>query len=70
MISPDLMKILVCPMGKSELQVQGDKLVCKRCGPKFAVKDGIPNMLIEESELPEGCASIDDLPCVKQGDAS
>ena len=25
--------------------------------------------VIEEAELPEGCESIDDLPCVKEGDA-
>lgn len=69
MISPDLLEILVCPLGKSELELADDKLVCKRCGPKFAIKDGIPNMLIEEAELPEGCAAIEQLPCVRDGDA-
>lgn len=69
MVSKDLLEILVCPMGKSELELVGDKLVCKRCGPKFSIKDDIPIMLIEEAELPEGCESIDELPCVKEGDA-
>lgn len=68
-IRKELLDILVCPMGKSELELVGDKLVCKRCGPKFAIRDGIPVMLIEEAELPEGCRSIQDLPCVKEGDA-
>ena len=67
-ISPDLLEILVCPMGKSELELDGDRLICKRCGPVFAIKDGIPIMLIEEAQLPEGCNSIQDLPCVKSGD--
>ena len=66
MISQDLLEILVCPLGKSELTLEGDKLVCKRCGPRFSIKDDIPIMLIEEAELPPGCASIDDLPCMKE----
>jgi uncharacterized protein YbaR (Trm112 family) len=68
-ISPELLEILVCPMGKSELELNGDRLTCKRCGPVFAIKDGIPIMLIEEAQLPEGCSSIQDLPCIKSGDA-
>jgi uncharacterized protein YbaR (Trm112 family) len=62
----DLLEILRCPLGKSELELQGDVLVCKRCGPKFPIKDGIPVMLIDEAELPDGCSSIDDLPCMKE----
>jgi uncharacterized protein YbaR (Trm112 family) len=68
-INPDLLEILVCPLGKSELQLDGDRLICRRCGPTFAIKDGIPIMLIEEAELPAGCSSIQDLPCVKAGEA-
>jgi hypothetical protein len=67
-ISPELLEILVCPMGKSELELDGDRLICKRCGPVFAIKDGIPIMLIEEAQLPDGCGSIQDLPCIKAGD--
>ena len=68
-VSPDLLQILVCPLGKSELELDGDRLICKRCGPAFSIKDGIPIMLIEEATLPEGCQSIQDLPCVRAGDA-
>lgn len=68
-ISPDLLEILVCPMGKSELTQDGDRLICKRCGPVFQIIDGIPNMLIEEAKLPDGVASIAELPCVRAGDA-
>jgi uncharacterized protein YbaR (Trm112 family) len=64
-ISPELLEILVCPMGKSELELDGDRLICKRCGPVFAIKDGIPIMLIEEAQLPEGCNCIQDLPCIR-----
>ena len=60
---------LVCPMGLAPLRREGDELVCTRCGPRFAIKDEIPNMLIEDAKLPAGCAALADLDCVKSGDA-
>ena len=65
----EFLALLVCPMGKAPLRREGDVLVCTRCGPRFAIKDEIPNMLIEEAELPAGCAALADLECVKSGDA-
>jgi uncharacterized protein YbaR (Trm112 family) len=67
MVSEDLLALLVCPMGKAPLRLEGDFLVCTRCGPRFAIREGIPNMLIEEATLPPGCLSIADLECVKSG---
>ncbi len=67
MISDDLLALLVCPMGKAPLRREGDTLICTRCGPRFAVRDDIPNMLIDEAELPPDCASLADLECVKAG---
>jgi uncharacterized protein YbaR (Trm112 family) len=67
MVSEDLLALLVCPMGKAPLRLEGDVLVCTRCGPRFSIKDEIPNMLIEEAELPQGCASLADLECVRSG---
>ena len=69
MISEDLLALLVCPMGKAPLRREGNTLICTRCGPRFEIKDDIPNMLIEEAELPAGCDSINDLECVRAGDA-
>jgi uncharacterized protein YbaR (Trm112 family) len=69
MVSEDLLSLLVCPMGKAPLRREGDVLICTRCGPRFAIRDDIPNMLIEEAELPEGCATLADLPCVQSGEA-
>jgi uncharacterized protein len=65
MISEDLLKILVCPIGKSELRLEGDTLVCTSCGVKYRIEDDIPIMLIEEAELPEGVTSVDQLQCGK-----
>jgi uncharacterized protein len=67
MVSEELLALLVCPMGKAPLKHEGDTLICSRCGPRFAIKDDIPNMIIEEAELPPGCASLADLECVKSG---
>ncbi len=69
MLSEDLLALLVCPMGKAPLRREGESLVCTRCGPRFAIKDDIPNMLIEEAELPAGCTSADTLECVTSGAA-
>jgi uncharacterized protein YbaR (Trm112 family) len=69
MLSEELLALLVCPMGKAPLRREGDTLICTRCGPRFAIKDDIPNMLIDEAELPPGCSSLAELECVKTGDA-
>lgn len=65
----ELLALLVCPLGKAPLRNEGDSLVCTCCGARFAIKDGIPNMLIEEAELPEGCSSPADLVCARDGRA-
>lgn len=69
MLNEELLALLVCPMGKAPLRREGDTLICTRCGPRFAIKDDIPNMLIEEAELPAGCHALTDLECVKSGAA-
>lgn len=69
MVSEDLLSLLVCPMGKAPLRREGEFLICTRCGPRFAIVDDIPNMLIEEAELPTGCAALSDLECVRSGEA-
>ncbi|WP_422923553.1 Trm112 family protein [Singulisphaera sp. PoT] len=70
MINQELLALLVCPVDqKSPLRIEADALVCTRCGARYAIKNGIPNMLIEEAELPAGCASLNDLECAKPGDA-
>lgn len=67
MVSEDLLALLVCPVGKAPLRREGDTLVCTRCGLRFAIQDDIPNMLVDEAELPPGCASSADLECARSG---
>jgi uncharacterized protein YbaR (Trm112 family) len=67
MIDQALLDLLVCPMGKTPLRLEGNLLVCTRCGTKFAfTREGYPNMLIEDAQLPPGCRSITELPCMRE----
>lgn len=50
MIDKELLSILACPACKGEVEVQEDKIVCKGCGRKYPIRDGIPVMLVDEAE--------------------
>jgi uncharacterized protein YbaR (Trm112 family) len=56
LIDPELLEILVCPVDKEGLDEDEDRpaLVCRSCGRRYPVRDGIPVMLVEEAELPDG----------------
>jgi uncharacterized protein YbaR (Trm112 family) len=68
MISQDLLDLLRCPLDPSHVRLEagGDYLVCTRCKLRFPVRHDIPCMLVEEAELPSGCASLDALPCQRE----
>jgi len=53
MIDDELMKILVCPACKSGVRLEGDKIVCDKCGRRYPIRNGIPVMLIDEAETDE-----------------
>jgi len=65
MISPELLEILRCPMdpSRTRLILDGNQLICERCRLMFKIKDGFPVLIVEEAELPAGCASLEQLPC-------
>ena len=50
MIDEELLKILACPACKSGIKLENDKIRCTGCNRKYPIKDGIPVMLVEESE--------------------
>ncbi len=52
MIDKTLLEILACPACKSEVQLEGDWIVCVNlsCGLRYPIRDGIPVMLIDEAE--------------------
>ena len=50
-LSPQLLEILVCPRCKGELEYREaeSSLVCHACRLRYAVRDDIPIMLIDEA---------------------
>ncbi|MDP8259694.1 MAG: Trm112 family protein [Candidatus Gygaella obscura] len=50
MIDKELMDILICPACKGEVEEKEGKIICKKCGLKYPIKDGIPVMLVDEAE--------------------
>jgi uncharacterized protein YbaR (Trm112 family) len=52
MVPRELLDILVCPVDKAKVHLEGDRLVCEQCGRAYPVREGIPIMLEEEAELP------------------
>ena len=62
-----LLDILVCPIGLEKLEISGDRLVCTKCGTGYRIEEGgIPNMLIDDAELPEGISDFRELDCWKE----
>ncbi len=53
MIDEELLKILACPACKADVTLEGEEIVCTRCGLRYPIKDGIPIMLVEEAKKPE-----------------
>ncbi|MGA9160320.1 MAG: Trm112 family protein [Actinomycetota bacterium] len=53
-LDAELLEILVCPNDRGDLDYQHDPevLVCRTCGYRYPVRDGIPVMLIDEAEKP------------------
>ncbi|MFN4243179.1 MAG: Trm112 family protein [Tepidisphaerales bacterium] len=60
-IDPELLALLRCPVSRSPLRVEGNFLVAEVGGLRYPIRDGIPVMLPEEAELPEGVSSLDEL---------
>lgn len=47
-ISKELLEILACPICKKEVYLKGEELVCKGCGRRYPIVEGIPHMLPDE----------------------
>ncbi|HXF57381.1 MAG TPA: Trm112 family protein [Actinomycetota bacterium] len=57
-LDKELLDILVCPSchGDVEYREAEERIVCRACGLRYPVRDGIPVMLIDEAERPEAGA--------------
>ncbi len=51
-ISKELLDILACPFCKSDLKLEGEKLICmnKECNLKYQIREDIPIMMIDEAD--------------------
>jgi uncharacterized protein YbaR (Trm112 family) len=54
-ISPELLKILACPLCKEAVKLTPDEtgLKCDKCKRVYPIKDDIPVMLIDEAKIEE-----------------
>jgi len=50
MIDKELLDILACPACKGDVKMEGEKIICVKCGLRYPIRDGIPVMLIDEAE--------------------
>ncbi|MGH9475223.1 MAG: Trm112 family protein [Terriglobales bacterium] len=57
-VSPELLKILVCPDDHAPVRLvnDGTGLQCDHCRRIYPIREDIPVMLIEEATLPAGDA--------------
>lgn len=60
-IDPHVLNILRCPLTRSKLRLEGEFLVAETGGLRYPLRDGIPVLLVEEAQLPEGVASLAEL---------
>ena len=51
-LAPELKEILACPRCKGDLEFheERDEILCRRCQLAYAIRDGIPVMLVEEAK--------------------
>lgn len=41
-------ELIVCPIDKAPLKAESGFLLCTKCGSKFKVNDGIPDLIPDE----------------------
>lgn len=58
MITKELLDILACPLCKTDVRQEDDRIVCITCGRRYPIRDDIPIMLIDEAELPEDSKKV------------
>lgn len=59
-IDDEFLEIIRCPLTRSRLARQGDSLVAQTGGLRYPIRDGIPVLLPEEAQLPEGIGSLEE----------
>jgi hypothetical protein len=60
---------LRCPLDparEAPLSRDQQSLVCGECAVRFPIKQGLPILVSDECELPEGVAELSQLPCQRR----
>jgi uncharacterized protein YbaR (Trm112 family) len=50
-LDEEFLSLLACPVCKTSIRREGDRLICDTCGRRYPIRDGIPVMLVEEAEM-------------------
>ncbi len=53
MMDDRLLEVLACPACHGGVRAEAEEIVCKECGRRYPIRDGIPVMLIDESTRAE-----------------
>jgi len=53
-IDKELLQILACPACRAPMTLEGDRIVCTKCGRRYPIRDDIPVLLVDEAERPTG----------------
>lgn len=56
---PQLLSILVCPLMRCPLRLEGNELVGTVGGLRYPIREGIPILLIDQAKLPQGVSSLE-----------
>ena len=52
-VSEELLLLLACPVCGKKVELRQEHLICSDCGRKYPIRDGIPDMMVEDGEYPE-----------------
>ncbi len=58
MLDDAIWPLLVCPLTRSKLSREGEFLVAQVGGMRYPIVDGIPVLVAEQGQLPEGISSL------------
>ena len=62
---PDCLRCPLDPRREATLSRENQSLVCSGCRASFPIRNGLPILIPDEAELPEGIKDAAKLPCVK-----
>ena len=57
----ELLDLMICPLTGDKLRLEGDNLVNEKWGLKYPIRNGIPVMLLDQVQLPQGVNGIEEL---------